>query len=59
MICLFCKNELSFEQWNKKLNYEENRQNDAYIMNNLNQMELNKTIKEKKINQLKYENIIK
>ena len=55
-----CKNELPIEEWNKKLNFEENRNNNANLMNRLNEYKLNKNmninlnmIKDKKIKELK------
>ena len=64
LTCLYCMNELPLEQWNKKLEYEENRQNDAYLMNKINEYKINDNmnnninkIKERKIDELKDENI--
>ena len=33
--CPYCNNDQPFEQWKKKLDYEENRKNDAEIINQL------------------------
>ena len=55
--CPNCRNELSIEKWNKKLDYENNRKYDTNIMNKINEYKLNNNInniiKEKKIK--KYE----
>ena len=63
LTCPNCRNELSLEQWNKKLEYEENRQNDAYLINKINEFKINNNmnnniniIKERKLNELKDEN---
>ena len=58
--CPNCRNELSIENWNKKLDYEENRKENANLLNKINEYEsmINNinTIKDKKIK--KYENYI-
>ena len=58
--CPNCRNKLQLEKWNKKLNYEDNRKESAYIMNKIKEYKLNNNmnkniniIKEKKINELK------
>ena len=63
LTCPNCRNELPLEQWNKKLEYEEDRQNKAYLINKINEYKLNNNmnnninmIKEKKIDELKNEN---
>ena len=63
--CPICRNELPLDQWKLKLDYEDNRKNEAEIMNKLNQYKLKsnlnnniKLINEKKIKELK-DNIIK
>ena len=60
-----CKNELPIEEWNKKLNFEENRNDNANLMNRINEYKLKENmnnnmniIKDKKIKDLK-ENDIK
>ena len=35
LTCPFCNNELPFEEWKKKLDFEENRKNDAEMINQL------------------------
>ena len=58
--CPNCRNELPIEKWNKKLDYEENRKDNANLMNKINEYKLNNNmnnniniIKDKKINELK------
>ena len=58
-----CKNETPLEQWNKKLDYEDNKIDDANLLNKINEYKLNNkmnnninVIKDKKIK--KYENYI-
>ena len=58
-----CKNEMPFEQWNKKLDYEDNKIDNANLLNKINEYKLNNNmnnninvIKDKKIK--KYENYI-
>ena len=65
LICPNCRNQLPIEKWNKKLNYEENRNEDANLMNIINNYKLNEKfnnkvnmIKDKKIKELE-ENEIK
>jgi uncharacterized CHY-type Zn-finger protein len=48
LVCPFCRNELAIERWNKKLDYEENRNDDAYIMNQINELKENE-IKQKEL----------
>ena len=57
--CPNCRNELPIEKWNKKLDYEENRKDDANLMNQINEYKLNNKmneniniIKDRKINEL-------
>ena len=64
LTCPNCRNELPLEQWNKKLEFEEGRQNDAYLINKINEYKINDNmnnninkIKERKIDELKDENI--
>ena len=65
LICPNCRNELPIEKWNKKLDYEENRKDNANLMNKINEYKLNNNmndninkIKDKKINELKDNEII-
>ena len=58
--CPNCRNELAIEKWNKKLNFEENRNDNANLLNKINEYRLNKnlnnnlnSINEKKKNDLK------
>ena len=60
LCCPKCRNELSLEQWNKKLDYEDNRKDNANLMNKINEYKLNNImynniniIKDKKINEYK------
>ena len=60
LICPSCRNELSIEKWNKKLDYEDNRNYNANLMNKINEYRLTSNmsnniniIKDKKINELK------
>ena len=43
--CPLCKYKLPLEKWNKILNYEENRGNDALILNKINNYELNNKLR--------------
>ena len=59
LICPNCRNELPIENWNKKLDYEENREDNAILINILNEYKMNNNmnnniniIKDKKINEL-------
>ena len=61
--CPNCRNELPFDKWKKKLDYQEIRKEDAIRMNELNEKEFNKKlnsninrINENNINELKEEN---
>ena len=61
--CPNCRNELPIEQWEKKLDYEENRKLDANFLEMKNNMKLNNfvnkghnLIKDNKINSLKDNN---
>ena len=63
--CPECRNELQIAKWNKKLDYEENRKDNANLMNKINEYKMNNNmnininiIKDKKINELN-ENKIK
>ena len=38
LCCPKCRNELPLEQWNKKLDYEDNRKNNANLMNKINEL---------------------
>ena len=60
LICPNCRNELPLEKWNKKLDYEDNRKDNANLLNKINEYKLNNNmndninrIKEKQINKLK------
>ena len=60
LLCPNCRNELSIEKWNKKLDYEDIRKDHANLMNKLNEYILINNmnnninvIKDKKINELK------
>ena len=48
--CPLCKYKLPFEKWNKILNYEENRGNDAVILNKINNYELNNKLRNDNMN---------
>ena len=63
--CPNCRNELPIEKWNKKLNYEEDRNDNANLINRINDYKLNENmnnninmIKDKKIKELE-ENEVK
>jgi len=58
--CPNCRNELPIEKWNKKLDYEENRKDNAILMERINEYKLSNNmnininlIKDKKFNELK------
>ena len=53
LICPNCRNELSIENWNKKINYEDNRKEDGNLMNKYNKLK-DKIIKQNELIQ-KYE----
>ena len=62
--CPNCRNDLPKENWNKKLDYEGNRKDNANLMNKINEYKLNNNmnnniniIKEKKIYKLKHKEI--
>ena len=66
LTCPNCRNELPIEKWNKKLNHEENRKDNAILMNKINEYKLNNNmnnninkIKDRKINELKENGINK
>jgi len=65
LMCPFCRNELPIEKWNKKLNHEENRNDNANLLNKINKYKLKenmnnnfKIIRNKKVEELE-ENEIK
>ena len=58
--CPNCRNQLSLKKWNKKVDYEDSKNNDANLMNKINKYKKNTNmnnyinlIKERKINKLK------
>ena len=62
--CPNCRNQLEIEKWNKKLYFEEDRIDNANLMNKINEYRLKSNmknniniIKEKKINELNYNKI--
>ena len=56
--CPNCRNELPKEKWNKKINFEGYRKDNAILMNKINEYKLNiNIIKDKKINELKNKGI--
>ena len=66
LTCPNCRNELPIEKRNKKLDYEENREENANLMYKINKYQINNNlnnyinlINEKKIRELKADNIIK
>ena len=66
LTCPNCRNDLPIEKWNKKLDYEENRKENANLMNRINLYKINNNmnnninlINEKKIKELKKENLLK
>ena len=61
--CPTCRNKLPIEKWNKKLHYEENRKDNANLLNKINEYKLNNNMNNKinviRDNQIKiYENYI-
>ena len=56
LLCPNCKNELSIENWYKKLDHKENRKETANLMNIINELKSNKNINNKIDN--KYEEYI-
>ena len=61
LVCPNCRNELPIEEWNKKLNYEEERKGNANLIEKIREFELGynmykniNIIKDRKINELKY-----
>ena len=44
LFCPNCRNELPIEQWNKKLDYENNRKVDANLLNQVNELKDNEKI---------------
>ena len=71
LTCPKCRNQLPIENWNKKLNYEENRIDNSDLINIINEYKIknnmsnniniikDKQIKELKINQIKQIELIK
>ena len=66
LMCPNCRNELPLEKWNKKIDYEGNRIDNANLINEINEYKLNNNlnkniqlIKDRKINELKYNNMTK
>ena len=57
--CPNCRNELPYEKWNRKLDYEEDRKNITLIMNQLNKNKNEKNIKNNKSLKIFDENDIK
>ena len=62
--CPNCRNELPIENWNKKLNFEDNRKDKADMLNKIREYRLNKNmnkninkIKDNIINELKNNNV--
>ena len=62
--CPSCRNELPKENWNKKVDFEGNRKDNANLINKMNEYKLYNNmkdninfIKEKKINELKHKEI--
>jgi len=60
LTCPNCRNELALENWNKKLDYEESRNDNAKLLNKINKFKLSNNmnnfinvIKDKKIKELK------
>jgi hypothetical protein len=56
LICPNCRNVLKLENWNKKLDYEDNRKDDANLMNEINELRDIKVIQNELIK--KYEKYI-
>ena len=59
LTCPGCRNELDIKDWNKKLDYENNRKYNADLMNKINKYKINNNmknnisqLKDKKINEL-------
>ena len=46
LLCPNCRNELPIEKWNKKLDYEDNRRDDANMMSKINEYKLNNKMNE-------------
>ena len=66
LTCPICRNNLPIEKWNKKLDYEENRKENANLMNKINLYKIKNNminninlINERKINELKADNTYK
>ena len=66
LTCPICRNNLPIEKWNKKLDYEENRKENANLMNKMNLYKIKNNmnnninlINERKINELKADNTYK
>ena len=45
LVCPNCRNELPIENWNKKLDYEDNRKDYAYLLNKIYESKLNNNMK--------------
>ena len=56
LICPNCRNVLKLENWNKKLDYEDNRKDDSNLMNEINELKDIKVIQNELIK--KYEKYI-
>jgi len=60
LTCPNCRNELPLNNWNKKYNYEDNRKDNIYLINKINEWKMNNNINNiinnKKIEELKKEN---
>ena len=59
LTCPHCRNELSLEKWNKKLDYEENRKEHANLINQINEYESNIKNMNNGINIIKDKKLIK
>ena len=57
--CPHCRNELSIEKWNKKLDYEENRKEHANLINQINEFGLNSSNMNNGIDIVKIKKLIK
>ena len=58
LFCPNCRNELSIENWNKKLDHENSRKDSSILINKINELKLNNEIKNEKIKELKNNNLI-
>ena len=59
LTCPHCRNELSLEKWNKKLDYEENRKEHANLINKINEFGLNSSNMNNGIDIIKIKKLIK